>query len=136
MANRLMQACAFSVLFLAAASVSAQAVLSDPTRPPAGIAVGGAGGAESEELTGPVLQSVLIPRKGKPVAVIGGKQVRLGERYGESRLIKLTEREAVLEGPGGIERLRLTPGVEKTNLITKNVTNAPAAKRAQSGSKP
>ena len=133
MANRLMRACALSGLFLAVASVSAQTVLSDPTRPPAGVVEGM---PESEEMTGPVLQSVLIPRKGKPVAVIGGKQVRLGERYGESRLIKLTEREAVLEGPGGIKRLRLTPGVEKTNLITKTVTNAPAAKRAQSGSKP
>jgi len=79
-----------------------------------------------------VLQSVKIPKKGKPVAVIGGQQVRLGELYGDSRLIRLTEREAVLQGPAGTERLMLTPGIEKTNIITKS----PAAKRAQSGGKP
>ena len=79
-----------------------------------------------------MLQSVKIPKKGKPLAVIGGQQVRLGEFYGDSRLIRLTEREAVLQGPAGTERLMLTPGIEKTNIITKS----PAAKRAQSGGKP
>lgn len=133
MADRLMRACTLSILWLAAVSASAQTALPDPTRPPAGVAVGV---PEAEAMTGPVLQSVLIPRHGKPVAIIGGQQVRLGGLYGESRLIRLSEREAVLEGPGGIERLLLTPGVEKTHLMTKTVTNAPAAKRAQSGSKP
>lgn len=73
----------------------AQADLADPTRPPAELltdeAVPGDG-------AGPVLQSVLIPKKGRAVAVIGGVHVRLGEMYGDSRLIKLTEREAVLKG--------------------------------------
>lgn len=122
------------VLLLLALSAStwsalAQGTLADPTRPPAGLMtlVPDALGE-----TGPVLQSVLIPKKGKAVAVIGGKQVRLGEMYGESRLIRLSEKEAVLEGAAGIERLMLTPGIEKTNIITKS----PAARRAQSGGKP
>ena len=105
------------------------AALPDPTRPPASVS---ASVSDAEAATGPVLQSVKIPKKGKPLAVIGGKQVKLGELYGESRLVKLTEREAVLEGPAGIEHLMLTPGIEKTNIITKS----PAAKRVQSGSKP
>ena len=74
----------------------------------------------------------MIPKKGKPVAVIGGQQVKLGELYGDSRLTKLTEREAVLNGPAGVEHLMLTPGIEKTNIITKS----PVAKRVRSGSKP
>ena len=110
-------------------SVRAQALLSDPTRPPAGIS---SPEADAGGVTGPVLQSVMIPKKGKPIAVIGGQQVKLGELYGDSRLIKLSEREAVLEGPGGIERLMLTPGIEKTNIIRKSS----AAKRAQGGGKP
>ena len=110
-------------------SVRAQALLSDPTRPPAGIS---SPDADAGGVTGPVLQSVMIPKKGKPIAVIGGQQVKLGELYGDSRLIKLSEREAVLEGPGGIERLMLTPGIEKTNIIRKSS----AAKRAQGGGKP
>ncbi len=107
----------------------AQGVLSDPTRPPAGMS---APEIDTAGETGPVLQSVMIPKTGKSVAVIGGKQVRLGELYGESRLIKLSEKEAVLDGPAGIERLMLTPGIEKTNIITKS----PAARRAQRGGKP
>ena len=110
-------------------SVRAQALLSDPTRPPAGIA---SPETDTGGVTGPVLQSVMIPKKGKPIAVIGGQQVKLGELYGESRLIKLSEREAVLEGPGGIERLMLTPGIEKTNITKKSS----AARRAQGGGKP
>ena len=68
--------------------------------------------------------------------MIGGQQVYLGEMYGESRLIKLSEREAVLEGPGGVERLMLTPGVEKTNIVMKKLNRSPAPRRAQSEGKP
>lgn len=132
MADRLMPVCRvllFLALSVATWSAQAQGALSDPTRPPAGLT---APTLDALVETGPVLQSVVIPKKGKPVAVIGGKQVRLGELYGESRLIKLTEKEAVLESAAGIERLMLTPGIEKTNIITKS----PAARRAQSGGKP
>lgn len=107
----------------------AQGVLPDPTRPPVGMS---APEADAAGETGPVLQSVMIPKQGKSVAVIGGKQVRLGELYGESRLVRLSEKEAVLDGPAGTERLMLTPGIEKTNIITKS----PAARRAQRGGKP
>jgi MSHA biogenesis protein MshK len=106
-----------------------RAQLTDPTRPPL---VFSSPTLDAGPLAGPVLQSVKIPKKGKPLAVIGGQQVRLGEFYGDSRLIRLTEREAVLQGPAGTEHLMLTPGIEKTNIHTKS----PAAKRAQSGGKP
>ena len=129
MANRLNLAFGAALCALTAGACAQTAALPDPTRPPTSISVPS---ADAEALSGPVLQSVMIPKKGKPVAIIGGKQVRLGELYGESRLIKLTEREAVLEGPAGIEHLMLTPGIEKTNIITKS----PDAKRARSGSKP
>jgi len=129
MVNRLNLAFGAALWALMAGACAQTAALLDPTRPPTSVSVPSAG---AEVLSGPVLQSVMIPKKGKPVAVIGGKQVRLGELYGESRLIKLTEREAVLEGPAGIEHLMLTPGIEKTNIITKS----PVAKRARSGGKP
>ena len=117
------------VLTALMAGVSAQTVLTDPTAPPVGFA---ASSGEPMEGGGSLLQSIKIPKKGKPVAVIGGQEVKLGELYGDSRLIKLTEREAVLEGPSGTEHLMLTPGIEKTNITKKS----PAAKRAQSGGKP
>ncbi len=125
--------CTLTVLLFAAVSAPAQTLLNDPTRPPAGVL---AAIPDTAVVTGPVLQSIVIPKKGKPIAVIGGQQVRLGGLYGESRLVRLTEREAVLDGPAGIEHLLLTPGIEKTNIIRKNLTKSPAAKPAQSGSKP
>jgi len=132
MADRLMpvfRAILLLALFTLLPGVWAQTALSDPTRPPLAFS---SPTTDTGPLAGPVLQSVKIPKKGKPLAVIGGQQVRLGEFYGDSRLIRLTEREAVLHGPAGTERLLLTPGIEKTNIITKS----PAAKRAQSGGKP
>ena len=129
MAHRLIRLGVLSSLLLATPLSRAQTGLADPTRPPATLV---APGPEAGEVAGPVLQSVKIPKKGKPLAVIGGQQVRLGELYGESRLIRLTEREAVLESPAGVERLMLTPGIEKTNIVTKS----PAARRAQSRGTP
>lgn len=126
MADRLMRCL---VLLCFALPAFAQSGLADPTRPPPGMAADSAG---TDEASAPVLQSVMLPKKGKPVAIIGGQQVSLGGKYGDSRLIALSEREAVLQGPGGIERLLLTPGIEKTPIIAKT----PAAKRAQSKGKP
>ena len=85
-------------------------------------------------VSGPVLESVMIPKKGRPLAVISGQTVRVGENYGESRLVRLNEREAVLEGPAGVERLQLTPGIEKTNVVTKNKVQQSSGTRG--GSKP
>ncbi len=132
MAHRLIPAGSFFLLLLACFCAQGQTVSSDPTRPPTSVF------SETPVVDGgaPVLQSVIIPKTGKPIAVIGGQQVRLGEMYGESRLLKLTEREAVLDGPGGLENLLLTRGVEKTNNTTKNMTKTTGAKRAQSGSTP
>jgi MSHA biogenesis protein MshK len=108
----------------------AQPGLADPTRPAPVIAVAAAGAGEAELAAVAVLQSVLTPEKGKPVAIIGGRQVRIGEMVGDKQLVKLGENEAVLVGPAGSERLLLTPGVEK-----KNVTAAPGAKRVRKGEK-
>jgi MSHA biogenesis protein MshK len=131
MADHLMRFCALLLLTMPALAqgLPPAGAFADPTRPPASVIADPASPAGE---TGPVLQSVIIPKKGKPVAIIGGQQVTLGGKYGDSRLIALSEREAVLEGPGGIEHLRLTPGIEKTNIIAKT----PGAKRAQSKGKP
>lgn len=136
MAHRLAQVAAGIALLSTVATAWAQAELADPTRPPAGLFAEMPG---DEAAGGPVLQSVLIPKKGRAVAVIGGQQVYVGDRYGESRLIRLTEREAVLEGPSGVERLMLTPGVEKTNIVMKKTNKSnksPGPRRVQSEGKP
>lgn len=100
---------AFAVLLamLIAGPAVAQGLV-DPTQPPGGLAdsQGMSGGG------GPVLQSVMLSPSRK-VAVISGEVVALGGRYGGSRLVKLTESEAVLKSGTEITVLRLHPRVEK-----------------------
>lgn len=103
-----------------AAPLNAQSVLPDPTRPPPGFSDEGASTAEA--VRGPVLESVMIPRKGRPVAIISGRAVRLGETWGDDRLIRLSEHEAVLEGAAGTVHLRLTPDVEKNPIVRKRMS--------------
>ncbi|MGE0355592.1 MAG: hypothetical protein AB7P08_01630 [Burkholderiales bacterium] len=89
----------------------ATAPLPDPTRPPAGFEE--SGGKAPATPAGPVLQSVLIA-PGRQTAIISGRRVALGESYGEARLTRLTDAEAVLEGPGGRTVLRLAPAVKRS----------------------
>lgn len=137
MADRLSSILLALVAVTLCPSLAAQTALSDPTKPPAAL---NAGDPLVSEVGGPVLQSVILPKKGRGIAVIGGQQVKLGERYGESRLIKLSEKEAVLEGPAGVEHLLLTPGIEKINITpkktTKKTNKTPAKTYPQGGSKP
>lgn len=93
--------------------------LADPTRPPADHFA--EAGAPAVELS---LQSVILPVGGRPLAVISGRTVRLGDPVGEGRLARLTETEAVIRGPGGLRRLRLTPAAEKTDFMDKKAAGA------------
>lgn len=92
-------------------NVQAETLL-DPTRPPAELGV--AGGAEMEGMTakGPILQSVLISA-GRKSAIIGGQMVRLGGKYGEARVVRITENEVILKTGTLTETLRLFPDVDK-----------------------
>lgn len=91
--------------------------LDDPTRPPAAWANPGEAAAPAGD-GGPRLKSVLWPQRGQPLAIIDGQTVPLGGRVGEARLVRLSEREAVLSGPEGVTRLYLTPDVEKQMIAT------------------
>ncbi|HZX31580.1 MAG TPA: hypothetical protein VFF03_09530 [Rhodocyclaceae bacterium] len=108
----------FLGLLAGVSAVSAQegAPLPDPTRPPGGMLSGGGveGGAEA----GMRLQSVLT-KGDRPTAIISGQVVRVGEKVGEARLVRVTENEAVLRGPGGVERLFLVPEVSKKYVVPK-----------------
>jgi MSHA biogenesis protein MshK len=115
----------FSLWLAGAAVAAAPDVLQDPTRPPAAF-VGEPGAAA--EISGSRLSSVFLPKQGKPAAIIGGQVVPLGGKVGDARLIKVTETEVVLEGPEGIERLYLTPDVEKKMRVTKGASRRPKDK--------
>ena len=138
MADPLMRVAALLCLLgVMSPGARAQSTLADPTRPPPGFA---APAQDAAGTPGPVLQSVIMPGRGKPRAIIDGQQVRLGQRYGESRLVRLSEREAVLDGPDGVVHLMLTPEVEIKNIAAKSVAKktvkTPARERAQTEGKP
>ena len=101
----------------------------DPTRPPVGWLQNSPDVGTVEDEGGLRLQSVLWPQRGKPVAIIGGKTVPLGGRLGEAHLIRLTEHEAVLQGPEGLTRLYLTPDVKKQMIVLP----AASAKKSRQG---
>jgi MSHA biogenesis protein MshK len=107
-------------LGMATAGPAAAQAMSDPTRPPGGLA----DASEAVGTGGPVLQSVMLSPSRK-VAVISGEMVVLGGRYGSSRLVRLTETEAVLKNGADVTVLRLHPQVVKRTAGSgagKNVT--------------
>ena len=85
--------------------------LADPTRPPAVLDAKIEQSAE-QPATVPVLQSVLISPT-RRLAVINGQTVALGEKYGEARLVKISEGEVVLRNGQDVQVLKLFPSVEK-----------------------
>lgn len=101
----------FLLLMLAAMPVSFAQSFLDPTRPPASLGLAQEG-ISSAPASGPVLQSVLIS-PGRMVAIISGKTVSLGEKFGEARVVKITESEVLLRSGTDLQTLKLFPGIEK-----------------------
>ena len=102
--------------FAGLASVAAvHAQGADPTRP-AGIVSGPAtdagAGASTPAETG--VQTVIIRPGGKSSAVINGQHVVAGGKFGEKRVLKISETEIVLKGENGRETIKVTPSIEKT----------------------
>ena len=100
--------CAFG---LEAAPAIAQA-LADPTQPPAALTVTpDAGLARPAAAAAPQLQSILISTRqgGRQVAVIDGETVRVGEKFGNAVLIKMTQTTVVLRRGTQLHTLTLYP---------------------------
>ena len=91
--------------------------LSDPTRPPLTIVEPETTSAEGFPPPSG-LQTVILGKGRKPMAVINGVTVELGDKVGDATLVKISESEVVLRGPAGKETLFLTPGVEKINSLS------------------
>jgi MSHA biogenesis protein MshK len=92
-------------------AVAAAQIATDPTRPPAGLAADPALAGE-EAGGGPVLQTVMISPSLR-AAIISGRLVRLGEKYGDAVLVKVSENEVVLRIGDELQVLRMHPRVEK-----------------------
>jgi MSHA biogenesis protein MshK len=108
-------------------------VLNDPTRPAAGVY-----SSESTDAAaaGPVLQSVMITPTARS-AIIGGEVVKLGAKYGDARIIKITESEVVLRSSTGIETLKMYPGVDmKPVKLPVTTTQKSVSKSSKTGKLP
>ncbi|CAG1019871.1 hypothetical protein BURC_04792 [Burkholderiaceae bacterium] len=96
-----------SAVLLACATLGAAAVeLRDPTRPPATLLAAPAAPVAGDVL---MLQSVLLGKGRTPAAVISGELVLLGGQVRGSRLVRITDKHAVLKGPLGETVLALLP---------------------------
>ena len=140
--RHLQKKCAYAAFCLGlgwAGVVSAQA-LPDPTRPPNGfvdpadLKGGPAPGASplpgaTDKPPEMVLQSVLLPKKGKPVAVISGAYLPLGGKLEGWELKSVHENEVVLEQGKERRVLRLTPQVRKTMVANADAASSPTIKK-------
>ena len=108
MAQRLIPA-SFVLSALLSHAALAQA-LGDPMRPPAGTT--SLEEAKQGETGGSRLQSVLISPT-RRVAVIDGRTVTLGQRFGDATVIAIAESEVTLQRGAERQKLKLHPGIEK-----------------------
>lgn len=109
---------AFLLLTYAGAVHSEQ--LPDPTRPPDQI-----GYAPSQTTSsGPVLQSVLISPQ-RRVAIISGKTVKVGDKFGGAHVMSISESEVVLRNGKEMQTLKLFPDVHKrlTSIGASTITD-------------
>jgi MSHA biogenesis protein MshK len=98
---------AIFLLGFSAASLAHAAPFADPTRPPNILSEEGVAAT-----SGPRLESVLIAPD-RRLAVIGGQQVRLGGKYGEGQVVRITETEVVIRNGDATETLKLLPEAQK-----------------------
>ena len=82
--------------------------MTDPTEPPSNPSAAAPGGTTAP--SGPSLQFVMMAGK-RTEAIIDGKMVQVGDRVGAARVVKISQYEAVLQGPGGAQTLRMFPEV-------------------------
>lgn len=111
---------ALCIVLLGAGALHA-APFADPTRPP-GVRASEELAADSPSAPSGRLESVLIAPD-RRIAVIGGQAFKVGDKYGEGQVVRITEGEVTIRRAEGSETLRMFPEVQKT-------PRAASAKRA------
>lgn len=90
-------------------------VLRDPTTPPMQLEQPALYGSN---FSGPVLQSVMLSPHHK-AAMINGQYIKLGKKYEQSVLVRVTETEAVLQAEDGSKQvLKMEYPIQKKSMMT------------------
>ena len=100
--------------------------LPDPTRPPAELAAP----ADKAAIQPAGLQSIIISET-RRAAIIDGKTVELGGKYGDTKLIEVNEGNVVLRGAQGRQVMTLFPDVRMTGK--QEIKQQSPAGKVQSG---
>lgn len=82
--------------------------LPDPIRPPTALGMQ----SDAAATSGPVLQSVLISPD-RRLAVISGQTLRVGDKFGDARVTRISEGTVDLSSNGSVQTLKLYPDVGK-----------------------
>jgi hypothetical protein len=127
MADRLSGAAVFAALLLTMLPALAQL---DPMRPPPGLAetVRPVDNALPGD-AGSAVQSVILRKGMKPLALIGGATVTIGSQVGDGKVIAISETEVVLRGPAGRQVLKVNPDVDKKLRDGQSVAPVPRKKK-------
>lgn len=126
--DRLLMAAMAIVTALAGSAVVHAQGLPDPTRPPAMIE--SVGEPNPSASTGPILQSILISPT-RRIATINGQAFKPGDKYGEARVVKITENEVVLRNGQETQTLKLFPQVEKQTASNQKHAKAGSRQRSR-----
>ncbi|MEO1767306.1 hypothetical protein [Thiobacter aerophilum] len=108
--------------------------LPDPTRP--ALAPEGAPAGSLPTAFNPRVQMIRLA-PGRASALVDGREVTVGSRLGEQRVVRITEGEVVLKGPEGTEVLKLFAEVDKRPVagkaapVARKKSDAPASRKAQ-----
>jgi MSHA biogenesis protein MshK len=103
-----------SVLALMSVDLAAAQELPDPTRPPAGY---GQNQADAGADAGPILQSILISPT-RRIAIISGKTVKTGDKFGEARVLAINANDVVLKTGKSRQVLTLYPSLHNPAPIS------------------
>jgi MSHA biogenesis protein MshK len=101
---------ALALSLVCALSIAHAEQFADPTRPPESMGMGALG--EQGVSSAPMLQSVLISPE-RRLAIINGKTLKQGEKFGNATVTKITETEVVLQNGKDKQTLKLFPDIQK-----------------------
>jgi MSHA biogenesis protein MshK len=116
----------FTILVLCISQIAAAESLPDPTRPAIDLGSAGKSGAEqvvAKEHPSHGLQSIIISPQ-RRAAIIDGKMVSLGGKYGNSRLVEVHENSVVLQNAHGRRVMEMFPKVNVTKDETMPQENS------------